>query len=104
MIDDPGALLWGILSAIPRFISYVGAVLSAIFPMVIATAVDPRRTEVAWRAALFLIAKPLAGHVIEPLVTGRSTGLSPVAIVVAATFWTCSWGPIGLVLATPLTV
>jgi predicted PurR-regulated permease PerM len=104
LIGVPSALLWGILSAILRFIPYVGAILSAIFPMVIAAAVDPGWTMLAWTAALFFIAEPVAGHVIEPLVTGRSTGLSPVAIVVAATFWTWLWGPIGLVLATPLTV
>lgn len=104
LIGVPSALLWGILSAILRFIPYVGAILSAIFPMVIAAAVDPGWTMLAWTATLFFIAEPLAGHVIEPLVTGRSTGLSPVAIVVAATFWTWIWGPIGLVLATPLTV
>ncbi|PTM39606.1 AI-2E family transporter [Bosea sp. 124] len=104
LIGVPSALLWGILAAILRFIPYLGAILSAIFPMVIAAAVDPGWTMLAWTAALFLIAEPLAGHVIEPLVYGRSTGLSPVAIVVAATFWTWLWGPIGLVLATPLTV
>jgi hypothetical protein len=71
---------------------------------VIAAAVDPGWTMLAWTAALFLMAEPLAGHVVEPLVYGRTTGLSPVAIVVAATFWTWLWGPIGLVLATPLTV
>jgi hypothetical protein len=57
-----------------------------------------------WCAALFLIVEPLVGQVIEPLLYGRSTGLSPVAVVVSATFWTALWGPIGLVLATPLTI
>jgi predicted PurR-regulated permease PerM len=104
IIGVPSALLWGILSAILRFVPYLGAILSAIFPMVIAAAVDPGWTMLAWTAALFLVAEPLAGHVVEPLVYGRTTGLSPVAIVVAATFWTWLWGPIGLVLATPLTV
>ncbi len=104
LIGVPSALLWGILAGILRFIPYLGAILSAIFPLVIAAAVDPGWTMLAWTAALFLIAEPLAGHVVEPLVYGRSTGLSPVAIVVAATFWTWLWGPIGLVLATPLTV
>ena len=103
-IGVPSALLWGILSAILRFIPYLGAVLSAVFPMVIAASVDPGWAMLAWTAALFLIAEPIVGHVIEPLAYGRSTGLSPVAIVVAATFWTWLWGPIGLVLATPLTV
>jgi hypothetical protein len=55
-------------------------------------------------AALFLVVEPLVGHVIEPLVYGRSTGLSPVAVIAAATFWTWLWGPIGLILATPLTI
>ncbi|MGY4382558.1 hypothetical protein ACVWZ3_010261 [Bradyrhizobium sp. i1.3.6] len=57
-----------------------------------------------WTLALFLVVEPVVGHVIEPMVYGHSTGLSPVAVVVSATFWTALWGPIGLVLATPLTV
>ncbi|AZO81987.1 MULTISPECIES: AI-2E family transporter [unclassified Bosea (in: a-proteobacteria)] len=103
-IGVPSSLLWGILAAILRFIPYLGAVLSAVFPMVIAASVDPGWMMLALTAGLFVIAEPLVGHVIEPLAYGRSTGLSPVAIVVAATFWTWLWGPIGLVLATPLTV
>lgn len=59
---------------------------------------------VLWTAALFLIVEPLAGHVVEPMLYGHSSGLSPVAVVVSATFWTWLWGPIGLVLATPLTI
>lgn len=103
-IGVPSSLLWGILAAILRFIPYVGAVLSAVFPMVIAASVDPGWTMLALTTGLFVIAEPLVGHVIEPLAYGRTTGLSPVAIVVAATFWTWLWGPIGLVLSTPLTV
>jgi hypothetical protein len=59
---------------------------------------------VMWTAALFLIVEPIAGHVIEPLLFGHTTGLSPVAIITSATFWTWLWGPIGLILATPLTI
>jgi hypothetical protein len=59
---------------------------------------------VAWTAALFVIVEPLVGHVVEPHLTGQSTGLSPVAVVTSAAFWTWLWGPIGLVLATPLTM
>jgi hypothetical protein len=103
-IGVPSALLWGIVAAILRFIPYLGAVLSAVFPMVITASVDPGWMMLALTAALFVIAEPLAGHVIEPLAYGRSTGLSPIAIVVAATVWTWLWGRIGLVLATPLTV
>ncbi|KRD95879.1 transporter [Bosea sp. Root381] len=104
LIGVPSALLWGILAAVLRFVPYVGAILSAVFPMVIAAAVDPGWTMLLWTAALFAITEPIVGHVIEPLLYGRSTGLSPFAIVVAATFWTWLWGPIGLVLATPLTI
>jgi hypothetical protein len=57
-----------------------------------------------WTAALFLVVEPLLGHVIEPLLYGHSTGLSPVAVVASAAFWTALWGPVGLVLATPLTI
>ncbi|MDR6872272.1 putative PurR-regulated permease PerM [Bosea sp. BE125] len=103
-IGVPSPALWGILTAVLRFIPYIGAIFSAAFPLTIAAAVDPGWTMLLWTAALFLIAEPVAGHVIEPLIYGQSTGMSPVAIVVAATFWTWLWGPIGLVLATPLTV
>jgi predicted PurR-regulated permease PerM len=104
IIGVPNPALWGILSAVLRFVPYVGAAISAIFPLVLAAAVDPGWTMLLWTAGLFLVAEPLVGQVIEPLVYGHSTGLSPVAVVASATFWTALWGPIGLVLATPLTV
>lgn len=103
-IGVPSAALWGIMAAVLRFVPYVGAVIAAIFPMLLAAAVDPGWTKLAMTAALFGVVEPLVGHVVEPMAYGRSTGLSPVAVVVAATFWTVLWGPIGLVLATPLTV
>jgi predicted PurR-regulated permease PerM len=103
-IGIPSPVLWGILAAVLRFVPYVGAVIAAAFPLILAVAVDPGWTLLAWTAALFIIVEPIVGHGIEPMVYGRSTGLSPVAVVVAATFWTALWGPIGLVLATPLTV
>jgi predicted PurR-regulated permease PerM len=104
LIGVPNPMLWGILSAILRFVPYVGALISAVFPMILAAAVDPGWTMLLWTAGLFLVIEPLVGQVVEPLVYGRSTGLSPVAIVASATFWTALWGPIGLVVATPLTV
>ncbi|MET1045787.1 MAG: AI-2E family transporter [Hyphomicrobium sp.] len=103
-IGIPSAILWGILAAALRFVPYIGAVIAAAFPLTLALAVDPGWTMLIWTLALFLIVEPVVGHVIEPMVYGRSTGLSPVAVVAAATFWTALWGPIGLVLATPLTV
>ena len=103
-IGIPSAILWGILAAVLRFVPYIGSVISAAFPLAIAAAVDPGWSMLAWTLALFLGVGPVVSQVIEPLVYGQSTGLSPVAIVVSATFWTALWGPIGLVLATPLTV
>jgi predicted PurR-regulated permease PerM len=104
LIGVPSPILWGILAAALRFVPYIGSVISAVFPLALAVAVDPRWTMLAWTAALFFVLEPLVGQVVEPMVYGRSTGLSPVAVVVSATFWTALWGPIGLVLATPLTV
>jgi predicted PurR-regulated permease PerM len=103
-IGVPSASLWGMLAMILRFIPYIGAVISAVFPLVLAAAVGPGWTMVLWTAALFLIVEPIVGHVVEPLLYGHSTGLSPVAVIASATFWTWLWGPIGLVLATPLTI
>jgi predicted PurR-regulated permease PerM len=104
VIGVPNAPLWGVLAMVLRFVPYVGALVAAIFPLVLAAAVGTGWTMVLSTAALFLVVEPLVGHVIEPLVYGRSTGLSPVAVIAAATFWTWLWGPIGLILATPLTI
>jgi predicted PurR-regulated permease PerM len=103
-IGIPSPVLWGILAAVLRFVPYIGAVISAVFPLALAAAVDPGWWMLVWTAALFLVVEPLVGHVLEPLLYGHSTGLSPVAVVASATFWTALWGPVGLVLATPLTV
>ena len=104
LIGIPSAILWGILAAVLRFVPYIGAAIAAAFPLALAVAVDPSWTMLLWTLALFLVVEPIVGHVIEPMVYGHSTGLSPVAVVASATFWTALWGPIGLVLATPLTV
>jgi len=104
LIGVPSAPLWGILAMALRFVPYIGAVIAAILPLIVAAAVGEGWSMVLWTAALFLVVEPLTGHVIEPMLYGHSTGLSPVAIVVSATFWTWLWGPIGLVLATPLTI
>ena len=104
IIGIPSPVLWGILAAVLRFVPYIGAVISAVFPLTLAAAVDPGWSMLLWTAALFVVIEPIIGHVIEPLLYGRSTGLSPVAVVASATFWTALWGPVGLVLATPLTV
>ena len=104
LIGVPSAPLWGLIAMIMRFVPYIGALVSAVFPMILAAAVGSGWEMLLWTAALFAALELLAGQVIEPLVYGHSSGLSPVAIIVSASFWTWLWGPIGLVLATPLTI
>ena len=94
----------GALAGILRFIPYIGPILGLIFPLALAVSVDPGWSMALWTGALFLVLEAVTGQVIEPIVEGHSTGLSPVAVVAAATFWAWLWGPVGLVLATPLTV
>jgi predicted PurR-regulated permease PerM len=103
-IGVPSPALWGMLAMILRFVPYIGPPISAIFPLVLAAAVGTGWGMVLWTGALFLVAESIVGNVVEPVVCGHSTGLSPVAIIASATFWTWLWGPIGLILATPLTV
>lgn len=104
IIGVPGAILWGIIAALMRFVPYIGAILSAVFPILLAAAVDPGWTQVLWTIALYAVIEPVVGHVIEPLLQGQTTGLSPLAVVLAAIIWTALWGPIGLLLSTPLTM
>jgi predicted PurR-regulated permease PerM len=104
LIGVPSAPLWGLIAMIMRFVPYIGALISAVFPLILAAAVGSGWEMLLMTGALFAVLELLAGQVIEPLVYGHSTGLSPVAIIVSASFWTWLWGPVGLVLATPLTI
>jgi predicted PurR-regulated permease PerM len=104
IIGVPSAPLWGMLAMIMRFVPYIGGLISAIFPLVLGAAVGPGWTMVLETAALFLVSETIVGQAIEPLVYGQSTGLSPVAVIVSAAFWTWLWGPVGLILATPLSM
>jgi len=104
LIGVPSPLLWGVLGALLRFVPYVGAAIAALFPMALAAAVDPGWSMVLWTGGLFFVVEATAGQLIEPLLYGRSTGLSPISVVVAAIFWSWLWGPIGLILSTPLTL
>jgi predicted PurR-regulated permease PerM len=103
-IGLPSPLLWGIFAALMRFVPYIGSIIAGIVPVALAAAVDPGWSMALMTLLLFLTAEPLMGHVIEPLVYGKSTGLSPFAVVMSAIFWTWLWGPVGLLLATPLTL
>lgn len=104
MIGVPSPVLWGVLGALLRFVPYVGALIAALLPVALAAAVDPGWSMVIWTAVLFLVTEGVMGQVVEPLVYGHATGLSPLAVIVVAIFWSWLWGPIGLILSTPLTL
>ena len=103
-IGVPGAWLWGGLAAVLRFVPYLGPAVGAIFPMVMAFAVDPGWSMVFWTLGLIATLELISNNIVEPLAYGGSTGVSPLAVLISAAFWASLWGPMGLVLATPLTV
>ena len=104
IIGVPNAPLWGLMALVLRFVPYIGPVLASIFPLALALAVDPGWTMVLWTAALFIVLELVSNNVVEPWLYGSRTGLSPLAIIIAAILWTWLWGPLGLLLSTPLTV
>jgi predicted PurR-regulated permease PerM len=103
-IGIPNALLFGLLGMLLRFVPYIGVWIAAAMPAVLAFAISDGWTPVAWTLGVFAALELLLAYVIEPWLYGKSAGLSPVAIIAAVMFWTWLWGPIGLLLATPLTV
>ena len=104
LIGVPNPLLWGFVAALMRFVPFIGVFVTITGPILMALAVDPGWSMLVWVLVLFAVGETLMGQVLEPLVFGHSTGLSPIAVIAAATFWTWLWGPIGLLLAVPLTV
>jgi hypothetical protein len=104
VIGVPSPVLWGILGALLRFVPYIGSAIAAILPVALAAGVSPGWMMALETAALFVVIETLIGQFLEPLIYGHSTGLSPISVVVAAVFWTWLWGPIGLILSTPLTL
>jgi predicted PurR-regulated permease PerM len=104
LIGIPNAALWGIFAALLRFLPYIGIVIAACFPLALAVAVDPGWMLLVWVILLFVGIELVVANLLEPRVYAASTGLSSVALITAATFWTWLWGPIGLLLSTPLTV
>ncbi|WOD15785.1 AI-2E family transporter [Paraburkholderia kirstenboschensis] len=103
-IGVPSPILWGILAALLRLVPYVGIWIAGGLATALAAAVSPGWDMAIWSIALFVTVELLVGQVVEPLLYGRSTGLSPFSVVVAAIFWSWIWGPIGLILSTPLTL
>ncbi|MBY5914859.1 AI-2E family transporter [Rhizobium leguminosarum] len=103
-VGIPNPALWGMLAIVLRFVPYIGPVIATVLPLFLAFAVDPGWSLVLWVGAIFLVLELTSNNVIEPWLYGSRTGLSPLAIIVAAIFWAWLWGPVGLVLSTPLTV
>jgi predicted PurR-regulated permease PerM len=104
LIGIPNAALWGIFAALLRFLPYLGIVIAACFPVALALAVDPGWMMLVWVILLFVGIELVVTNLLEPWDYAASTGLSSVALIAAATFWTWLWGPIGLLLSAPLTV
>jgi len=100
----PHAALWGVVAGLLRFVPYIGAALSAAAPTFLAFAVFPNWITALGVLLLFLVSDQLIGGFIEPIVVGHRVGVSPVALLLAAIFWGWLWGPVGLLLATPITV
>lgn len=100
----PNALLWGLLAGAFRFIPYVGAILGALLPTLIALAVMPGWLQPFLVLAVIVALDILVGQLVEPLLFGESTGVTPLALILSALFWGTLWGPIGLLLSTPLTI
>ena len=104
LLGIPNAILWGLLTLVLRFVPYIGPVIGMILPLFLALAIAPGWSLVAWVATLFIVTELVSNNVVEPWLYGSHTGLSPLAIIVSAIFWSWLWGPVGLMLSTPLTV
>ena len=103
-VGVPNPALWGLIAAMFRFVPYVGVPIAALLPLVLAFAVDPGWSKLLWTLAVFSVLEAVTGQAVEPWLYGRNMGLSAIAVVVAAGFWTFVWGPVGLLLSTPLTM
>jgi predicted PurR-regulated permease PerM len=103
-IGLPNAMLWGVLATILRFIPYLGPWIAATVPIILSVAVFDGWSHTFFTLGLYLAVELLSNNFMEPLLYGHTTGVSPVAIIVSAVFWTWLWGGVGLLLATPVTV
>jgi predicted PurR-regulated permease PerM len=103
LIGIPNAFLWAVLTLVLRFLPYVGLWISAFFPLVLSIAISTTWKEPILTLGLYCFLEVFTNNVVEPIVLGGSAGMSPLAVIVSALFWTWLWGPIGLLLATPLT-
>ena len=104
LLGVPGALMWGLLTALLRFVPFVGTFLAAVFPIMTALAVGDGWTLALAAGSVIIVTEFLAAQVLEPVVLGKMSGLWPPALIAAALFWVAVWGPVGLVVSTPITI
>lgn len=104
LLGVPSPALWGVLAGLCRFVPYIGAVLAAVGPVALGLAIDADWSTALTIVGFFVVTESVLGYVVEPLLYGHSTGLSPVSVIIAAISWTWLWGPIGLIISTPLTL
>ncbi len=102
LIGIPNAMLWAVLTLVLRFLPYIGLWISAFCPIIISFAISTTWKEPICTLSLYATLEVFTNNVVEPIVLGGSTGMSPLAVIISALFWTWLWGPIGLLLATPL--
>ena len=103
-IGVPNAALWGVLAGVLRFIPYVGPWAGALLPVLLSFAISSSWFIPLMTIGLFIVLEAIVSNFVEPWVYGANTGVSPIALIISAVFWTWLWGPVGLVLSTPLTV
>ena len=103
-IGVPNAVLWGVLAGVLRFIPYVGPWVGALLPVLLSFAISSSWFTPLITIALFIVLEAIVSNFVEPWLYGAHTGVSPIALIISAVFWTWLWGPVGLVLSTPLTV
>jgi predicted PurR-regulated permease PerM/methylmalonyl-CoA mutase cobalamin-binding subunit len=103
-IGVPNAVLWGVLAGVLRFIPYVGPWVGALLPVLLSFAISSSWLTPLMTIALFIVLEAIVSNFVEPWLYGANTGVSPIALIISAVFWTWLWGPVGLVLSTPLTV
>ena len=100
----PSPVLLGLIATLMRFVPFVGTFIGVGAPLALAVAVSPDWSLALIVLAIFAVSEIIVSQVVEPLLYGHSTGISPVAVLVATSFWTLLWGFVGLLIATPLTV
>src|SRR5215204_3311936 len=104
LLGVPNAALWGVLAMLLRFIPYIGAWVAAAMPIALAFAISDDWSLVVWTVAVFVVLELISNNIVEPWAYGASTGMSAIAVMASAIFWTWLWGAVGLLLSVPLTV